>query len=126
MLCTQQLHKYYTSAQVIDGSKEALQAVVAQAAWAMGKGVAGAGGAAVWLNGLLLASDGGLGWAQMVPFALQMEQQRLQVLPPPPWGLGQANLGSRQPCPPCSSVFLLNNPPPWLHGLTAPSRRHAF
>ena len=61
-----------------------MQAVAAQAAWALGKGVAGGpGGAAVWLNGLLLASDGGLGWHQMVPFALQMEQQRLQV--PPPW-----------------------------------------
>ena len=54
--------------------------MVAQTAWAMGKGVAGTGGAAMWLNGLLMASDNGLGWHQMVPFALQMEQQRLQVL----------------------------------------------
>lgn len=56
-----------------------MKALVAGVAWAAGKGVAASGPAALWVNGLLMASEKGVGWNQMVPFALQMEQQRLQV-----------------------------------------------
>ena len=100
------LRRACSRAQVIDGSGEALQAVVAQAAWAMGKGVAGGAGAAMWLNGLLMASDGGLGWHQMVPFALQMEQQRLQVRRDASTGGLPGHVGGERACR-CAAMLLL-------------------
>jgi hypothetical protein len=65
--------------QLVEGGAELMRELVGSCAWAASKGVAGVGGAAVWVNGLLLASDNGVGWNQMLPYALQMEQQRLQV-----------------------------------------------
>ena len=49
--------------------------------FALSRGVAGLGGPAAWLNGLILKAEEGLAWQQLIPYNLQVEQQRLQVCP---------------------------------------------
>ena len=49
--------------------------------FALSRGVTGLDGPAAWLNGLLLKAEEGLAWQQLIPYNLQVEQQRLQVRP---------------------------------------------
>jgi hypothetical protein len=55
-----------------------MEDLVKGVAFAVSKGVAEMG-TAVWVNGLLVTSSEGVPWEQMVPYQLQVEQQRLQV-----------------------------------------------
>jgi hypothetical protein len=63
--------------QVVEGRKELLESLVKGASFVVSKGVADAG-AALWINGMLVAGDE-VSWQHMLPFQLHMEQQRIQV-----------------------------------------------
>ncbi|BDA49281.1 UDP-glucose:glycoprotein glucosyltransferase 1 [Coccomyxa sp. Obi] len=63
--------------EMVKGARELNEELVKGVAFAMSKGVAGLG-TAVWVNGLLITSSEGVPWEQMIPYQLQVEQQRLQ------------------------------------------------
>ena len=67
--------------QLTEDSTELREAMFGSADFALSRGVAGLGGPAAWLNGLLLKTEEGLAWQQLIPYNLQVEQQRLQVRP---------------------------------------------
>lgn len=69
------------SMQMVKGARELNEELVKGVAFAISKGVAGLG-TAVWVNGLLITSTEGVPWEQMIPYQLQVEQQRLQVCVP--------------------------------------------
>lgn len=65
-------------AQLIEEAGELMGELVKGVASAANKGVTELG-AAVWVNGLLVTSSEGVPWEQMVPYQLQIEQQRIQA-----------------------------------------------
>ena len=67
--------------QLTEDSIELREAMFGSAHFALSRGIAGLGGPAAWLNGLLLKAEEGLAWQQLIPYNLQVEQQRLQVRP---------------------------------------------
>lgn len=65
--------------QLTKDSAQLRQAMFVAADFALGRGVGSLGKPAAWLNGLLIMADEGLSWQQLLPYNLQVEQQRLQV-----------------------------------------------
>jgi hypothetical protein len=65
--------------QLVGDSARLQERIFAAAQFALGRGVAGLGPAAAWLNGLLITAEEALPWVQLLQYNLGLEQQRLQV-----------------------------------------------
>lgn len=65
--------------QLVGDSARLQERMFAAAQFALGRGVAGLGRAAAWLNGLLITAEDALPWVQLLQYNFGIEQQRLQV-----------------------------------------------